>query len=118
ASHDGDRRRTGRPGRGGGRMIEKHDLEFEKDFCASRYGMFRYFGVYACSIRGQMFIDAYWQATDRKTGGDEEWDEDRKQWLPESLHIAPEDFEGFRKQASLAGVTMREAALEPDEEIA
>jgi len=90
--------------------MTKHDLEFEYDVsCGFGRDPFRFFEVRANTTRGQMFMDAYWEATDRETSGDEVWDEGSKQWLPETLHIMLDDFDRFKRQVSLAGVTMREA---------
>ena len=97
-------------------MATRHDLEFEYgiSFAFGRDSI-RYFEVRASTDRGQMFLDAYWEATDRKTSGDEVWDEDSKQWLPETLHIMPDDFDRFKRQVSLAGVTMQEAIVALDD---
>jgi hypothetical protein len=62
--------------------------------------------VEAHSERGEMFLNAYSEATDRKFDCDI-WEAEDGSWGVESLHfVSEEEFERFKQQASLAGVTL------------
>jgi hypothetical protein len=104
-----------------------YDLEYFPNYCAFSGGVFegrtfkshfrRFMEVRGATEPGWAFVDAYWEATDRKHATDIVMEDDGSEY-PESLEIALEDFDRFKRQARLAGVTMTERKKHWDDEAA
>src|SRR5262249_8167715 len=104
-----------------------YDLECLSNYCAFsggtfegrtfKSGFYQFMEVRGVTERGWAFLDAYWEATDKKHALDTVVGDDGSEW-PESLQIMPEDFDRFKRQVSLAGVTMTERKKHWDEEAA
>jgi hypothetical protein len=94
----------------------RYDLLWRHDYCAGvdyhTGAPFKadYIVVEATSEKGQIFLDAYSEATDREYDGNYFEGDDGTREV-EALHFMerqPQDFERFKRQASLACITIGE----------